>query len=125
MKTLIQSHIQAIREIVSQLQEDGAMPLDEEQTEDLHHILNALDLLEKRLTLLDTLLEPDIDLMMILHDLTSPISGIIGYLFILKQEYTSSLTKQQYEKIVSIETQTNEMYQLINSKLLRLHNNIQ
>lgn len=118
MNQIIGKQVQIVRAHVHQLLESDQSSLDEEQSEDIEHILNALDLIEKRLPLLDTVSETDTDRMQILHDLTSPINGIIGYLFILEQGYTSPLTQHQHQLIKSIETQIHHIHQLLSEYLI-------
>lgn len=124
MTASILIQIQSLRAVVYKLRDDTSSPLDDEQNEEIRQILNAIDLLETRVPLLNKPPDNNSDPMKILHDLTSPISGIIGYLYILKQEYTSPLSSIQLELVTLIENQTQQVYQLINTHILSQQSNI-
>ena len=118
MSTAYLSKVNSIRKSVHQLRDDTSSPFDAEQIEDINNILNAIELLEQRVSAYNKKLIKKADPMLILHDLTSPISGIIGYLYILKQEYTSPLSRKQHELIAAIEAKAYQLHDLINTRLL-------
>lgn len=118
MKTNVISQIQSVRVIVHQLFDIKLSTLNDEQSEDVKHILSALDSMEQLTPILDSKPKTDLERMQILHDLTSPINGIIGYLYILEQEYNAPLTESQHQLIKSIEAKIQQLYQYISTQLL-------
>ena len=117
MKENVVAQIQSMRTIVQQLLDIEQSSLNTEQSEDVHHILSALDAMEHLTPILETIPKLNLERMQILHDITSPINGIIGYLYILEQGYSAPLTEKQHQLIKSIETKINLLYQYINNKL--------
>mgnify|MGYP006449575621 CR=1 FL=1 len=118
MKEQIITQIQSMRIIVHQLLNIDQSHLDEEQTADIEHILSALDLIETLTYLLNVIPKTDEKRMQVLHDFTSPINGIIGYLYILEQEYSSSLTQNQHQLIQSLDVKIQKLYGYISKHLL-------
>jgi|GEM_PF-3055891 len=118
MKAKIFAQIQSMRIIVHQLLNMEQSKLNEEQSKDIHHILSALDSIEQRTSILDTICKTDTERMQVLHDLTGPINGVIGYLYILEQEYSAPLNENQQQLIQSIETKIRQLYQYISNQLL-------
>jgi K+-sensing histidine kinase KdpD len=118
MKSKVISQIQSVRVMVHQLFDTKLSILNDEQSEDVKHILSALDSMEQLTPILDTKPKTDTERMQILHDLTSPINGIVGYLYILEQEYNAPLTEIQHQLIKSIEDKTQQLYQYISTQLL-------
>ena len=107
-----------MRSIAQELLNVDLSPLDEEQTEDVKHILRALDLIEQRTPLLDVEFKLKKEQMRAIHEVTGPINGIVGYLFILKQEYTSPLTDYQRERVQSIQTKILDLHRQLSQHLL-------
>jgi len=119
MKQAIITQIQALRIIIQQLRTIEPTHLNLEQSEDITHILNALDSMEQFTLILDNINKTDEERMQILHDLTTPINGIIGYLYILEQGYSGEpLTTKQNQIVQSISLKVNSLYQYISNQLL-------
>ena len=118
MKKKVITQIQSVRTIVNQLLDVGQSSLNDEQSEDVNYILSALDLIEQLAPILDTMQKTDNERMQLLHDLTGPINGIIGYLYILEQGYNAPLTKGQLQLVKSIEAKIHQLYQYISHQLL-------
>jgi K+-sensing histidine kinase KdpD len=118
VKKKVITQIQSVRIIVHQLLDVEQSSLNDEQSEDVNHILSALDLMEQLALVLDTMQKTDGERMQLFHDLTSPINGIIGYLYILEQGYNAPLTKSQLQLVKSIEAKIHQLYQYISNQLL-------
>ena len=118
MKQNIIIQIQSMRLVVHQLLNIELSQLNNEQSEDIHHILSALDSMEQQTKHLETIYKTDTERMQILHDLTGPINGIIGYLYILQQGYSAPLTEAQHQLIQSMDTAIHQLYQYISNQLL-------
>jgi len=119
MKKTIITQIQSLRIVVKQLLTIESTHLNVEQSEDVTHILNALDSMEQLTVILDGVNKTDDERMQILHDLTTPINGIIGYLYILEQGYSGEpLTTKQQQLVQTISVKINSLYQFISSQLL-------
>lgn len=118
MKKKVITQIQSVRINVHQLLDIEQSSLNDEQSEDANHILSALDLMAQLTPDLNTIQKTDKERKQILHDLTSPINGIIGYLYILEQGYGNPLTKDQLQLVKSIETEIHQLYEYISEQLL-------
>lgn len=110
--------ISILRDIVYELDGHEDPPLNSDQKSDISSILSAIDVLEQRAG--DITYEPMVEdeRLQVFHDLTSPINGIIGYLYILSEEFSAPLSRNQRRLVQTIDTHINRIHEFISSGLL-------
>lgn len=119
MRQYLLDEIEEVTDIIEKLVHQSDSPLSEDQLTDVNNIQSALELLRMRVSEVGDTSQLD-DRMHTLHELTGPINGIVGYLFILNQDYDDNfLTQEQREYVKCVDKRVHNIYQHISSTLLQ------
>lgn len=118
MRQFVLQEIDNVNHIINELINTDS-PLNEEQLSDVTNIQNALDVLRKRVNQVAIIPNHEDERMQTLHELTGPINGIVGYLFILDQDYDDNiLTDLQRSYVKKVDKHVHQIYEHISQILL-------